>query len=375
MKSLLERKRCISAYKKDGRPAEGEDESGGAEEGRDRGRPSSAPVNTTPPGVALAQGPGAHSPWATPGAPESLSPRLRSSRTPRPASCLHTSSKRTRPARTSCVAARPGPIVVCAPPSAPPPPRQRTGSPPPAPASPLHGGEAVSGGQAPLDASTMGWLQRHVLEMLSRLAVDSELLGRTLFHGAPVPVLAGVLGDLGDPHGGRSVAVLQFEGGLHAVYKPKDLRITREVQAFCAFLNERGLPLSLHVRGWPRGWRRSVSTSRWHCSASSPHRWSLLRVSPRRMSGRWRRHASSGARYGGATPSPSRGGGAGAGGGEPMGGRDGGEASEGAHAPLEPGRAAAPCVRLGRVHLRAVCRSAIEYKPTYMIAQPLVVKH
>ncbi|OJH35109.1 hypothetical protein BON30_39235 [Cystobacter ferrugineus] len=128
--------------------------------------------------------------------------------------------------------------------------------------------EAVSGGPAALDASPKGWLQRleaypvlaalltrcmqdwrvHVLEMLSRLAVDSELLGRTLLRGAPVPVLAGVLGDLGDPHGGRSVAVLEFEGGLHAVYKPKDLRITREVQAFCAFLNERGLPLSLHVR-------------------------------------------------------------------------------------------------------------------------------
>jgi hypothetical protein len=41
-----------------------------------------------------------------------------------------------------------------------------------------------------------------------------------------------------------------------------------------------------------------------------------------------------------------------------MGGRDGGEASEGAHAPLEPGRAAAPCVRLERVHLRAVWRHA-----------------
>ncbi|WNG13945.1 DUF4135 domain-containing protein [Cystobacter fuscus] len=128
--------------------------------------------------------------------------------------------------------------------------------------------EAVSSGPAALDASTKGWLQRleaypvlaalvtrrmldwrvHVLEMLSRLAVDSELLGKRLFHGAPVPVLAGVLGDLGDLHGGRSVAVLQFEGGLHAVYKPKDLRITREVQEFCAFLNERGLPLSLHVR-------------------------------------------------------------------------------------------------------------------------------
>ncbi|HYO71549.1 MAG TPA: hypothetical protein VEU33_36270, partial [Archangium sp.] len=37
-------------------------------------------------GAALAQGPGAHSPWATPGAPQSLSPLLLPSRTPTPLS-------------------------------------------------------------------------------------------------------------------------------------------------------------------------------------------------------------------------------------------------------------------------------------------------
>jgi hypothetical protein len=80
---------------------------------------------------------GAHSPWATPGAPQSLSPLLLPSRTPTPAACLHTSSTRTHPGRTSCAAARPGPNGVCPPSSAPPPSRQRRGSPPPAPAPPL----------------------------------------------------------------------------------------------------------------------------------------------------------------------------------------------------------------------------------------------
>ena len=51
--------------------------------------------------------------------------------------CLHTSSTRTHPGRTSCAAARPSPNGVCAPSSAPPPSRQRRGSPPPAPAPPL----------------------------------------------------------------------------------------------------------------------------------------------------------------------------------------------------------------------------------------------
>jgi hypothetical protein len=60
-----------------------------------------------------------------------------------PEACLHTSSPRTHPGRTSCAAARPSPNGVCAPSSAPPPSRQRRGSPPPAPAPPLIEGAAI----------------------------------------------------------------------------------------------------------------------------------------------------------------------------------------------------------------------------------------
>jgi hypothetical protein len=97
--------------------------------------------NTPRPYVALAQGPTAHSP----GALQRLSLLLLPSRMPRLTACIHTSSKRTRPGRTSCAADRPSPIGVCAPSSAPPSSRQRMGSPPPAPASPLLGGLEMTG--------------------------------------------------------------------------------------------------------------------------------------------------------------------------------------------------------------------------------------
>ena len=129
--------------------------------------------------------------------------------------------------------------------------------------------DATSGAGTLLDASVHGWRERfetypvlawvmtrvlahwrgHVEELLSRFTADRELLGVALFQGRVPRVLTGVRGDLGDAHaGGRSVAILEFEEGARAVYKPKDLRITGHVQELCAFLNARGLPLPLHVR-------------------------------------------------------------------------------------------------------------------------------
>jgi type 2 lantibiotic biosynthesis protein LanM len=93
-----------------------------------------------------------------------------------------------------------------------------------------------------------GW-RTHVRELTSRLEADGPLLTASLWGGRAPGALAGVLGDAGDMHdGGRSVAVLRFEDGRRAVYKPKDLRITRAVLDLCAFLNASGLPLPLHVR-------------------------------------------------------------------------------------------------------------------------------
>nr|WP_225937705.1 type 2 lanthipeptide synthetase LanM [Myxococcus sp. RHSTA-1-4] len=88
----------------------------------------------------------------------------------------------------------------------------------------------------------------HVRELLSRLAADREALGRALWRGRAPGALAHVDGDAGDLHaGGRSVALLRFEDGRRAVYKPKDLRVTRAVLDLYALLNDSGLPLGLHV--------------------------------------------------------------------------------------------------------------------------------
>lgn len=93
-----------------------------------------------------------------------------------------------------------------------------------------------------------GW-RTHVRELTSRLEADGALLTASLWGGRAPGALAGVHGDAGDAHdGGRSVTVLRFEDGRRAVYKPKDLRITRAVLDLCAFLNASGLPLPLHVR-------------------------------------------------------------------------------------------------------------------------------
>jgi type 2 lantibiotic biosynthesis protein LanM len=102
---------------------------------------------------------------------------------------------------------------------------------------------------ADLVAQTTLDFREFVVEMLSRLADDRELLGRQIFGGRPLAALARVRGDAGDVHArGRSVAVLRFEDGSGVVYKPKDLRVTRAVIDLCRFFNAAGLPLALHVR-------------------------------------------------------------------------------------------------------------------------------
>ena len=99
-----------------------------------------------------------------------------------------------------------------------------------------------------LGRTLQGW-RAHVRELVQRCEADRALLTASLFEGRPAGALAGVVGDAGDVHDdGRSVTVLCFEDGRRAVYKPKDLRITRAVMALCAFLNEAGLPVPLHVR-------------------------------------------------------------------------------------------------------------------------------
>ena len=67
--------------------------------------------------------------------------------------------------------------------------------------------------------------QRVTLEMFARLAADRDTLRERLWDGADPGRLTRVRGDAGDRHaGGHSVALLHFEGGQAAVYKPKDMR-------------------------------------------------------------------------------------------------------------------------------------------------------
>lgn len=128
----------------------------------------------------------------------------------------------------------------------------------------MWGGAAPSPGATPAEwmerlehFPVLAWLMGHILqgwrahvrELIQRWEEDRALLTRSLLGGTPPGALAGVLGDAGDVHaGGRAVTVLRFEDGRRAVYKPKDLRITRAVLELCAFLNASGLPLPLHVR-------------------------------------------------------------------------------------------------------------------------------
>ncbi|MFC1408340.1 DUF4135 domain-containing protein [Streptacidiphilus sp. N1-12] len=120
-----------------------------------------------------------------------------------------------------------------------------------------------------LDASQQGWLARLerlpglaylvgvvcrnwqfvYVELFARLAADRELLRAELWDGADPGALDHVRGDAGDRHaGGHSVALLHFENGQGAVYKPKDMRHGTAYMEFVNHLNTSDLPLDLPVR-------------------------------------------------------------------------------------------------------------------------------
>jgi class II lanthipeptide synthase len=87
-----------------------------------------------------------------------------------------------------------------------------------------------------------------IAELFYRLDADWHLLRNELWAGDDPAMLIGYSGDAGDPHdGGRSVAILQFEGGWRVVYKTKDLRVAAALMDLTRILN-RNLPLDLAVR-------------------------------------------------------------------------------------------------------------------------------
>ena len=104
------------------------------------------------------------------------------------------------------------------------------------------------------------------LELLERVTVDRELLGRALRDGqSPGGLVAVRLGG-SEPHWrGRGVALLRFETGLRVVYKPRSLAVERKLQELVRWLGERGLRFPHRVitvldRGG-YGWMEHVSPS------------------------------------------------------------------------------------------------------------------
>jgi len=91
--------------------------------------------------------------------------------------------------------------------------------------------------------------QTCIASICSRLSADLPLLRDGLFGGKTVTRLCGFDGDLGDLHNhGQSVAILTFENGRKAVYKPKNLPVATGFNELISFLNRRGLQPDLLAR-------------------------------------------------------------------------------------------------------------------------------
>lgn len=78
-------------------------------------------------------------------------------------------------------------------------------------------------------------------ELLGHLAEDARAVRDELLDGRPLGRLAAAKGGAGDVHrGGRSVVLLDFDGGEKLVYKPRSLAGDRAFAALVRWLNERG---------------------------------------------------------------------------------------------------------------------------------------
>lgn len=80
-------------------------------------------------------------------------------------------------------------------------------------------------------------------EILARLCADWWHICETFWPGEKPRRLRSVTGGVGDTHaGGRSVRILEFEGGQRLVYKPRPMGIDVRFRALLDWLNERGAP-------------------------------------------------------------------------------------------------------------------------------------
>ena len=97
-----------------------------------------------------------------------------------------------------------------------------------------------------LASLTRQWLDT-THEFVTRLQTDIDAIRRDLLNVPHAGAVARIQGGLSDPHrGGRSVLVVEFDDGLRALYKPKDLRIDAAWQRLVERLNARA-PIDLRV--------------------------------------------------------------------------------------------------------------------------------
>ena len=72
---------------------------------------------------------------------------------------------------------------------------------------------------------TLFWIG-FVREFLARLDADAAEISARFFDGRPLGALSSIKAGVSDPHhGGRSVLILHFAGGLSLVYKPRPMQI------------------------------------------------------------------------------------------------------------------------------------------------------
>ena len=98
-------------------------------------------------------------------------------------------------------------------------------------------------------ALTRQWIDAS-RELVLRLDADLAAIRRDILRSANRSRVAGIEGDLSDPHnGGRSVQIVRFEDGSRIVYKPKDLRLDAAWHDLIARLNRAAAPVALNAMG------------------------------------------------------------------------------------------------------------------------------
>jgi type 2 lantibiotic biosynthesis protein LanM len=102
------------------------------------------------------------------------------------------------------------------------------------------------------------WLDA-VTDLLGRLSSDLAVIARVAGAREPMGAVAEIESGLSDPHcRGRGVAVLTFESGVRAVYKPRDIAAEAAFNDLLEWCNRRGAPERLRVlkvwKGQGYGW-------------------------------------------------------------------------------------------------------------------------